>query len=280
MRVLLLGGTGFIGTPLRQYLVGRGASVATASRSQRADFFVDATDLDSVVRLLTEHSFDSVVNLMGSGLASTSVNFETLVAVNARFPAAVMSAILRHQPSAQFIHAASSTERSSDDETDESDYSRTKLEGAQALRAAAEGAASPVTLLRIHNTYGPSQPRTRFVAGAIQALQRGDDLVLQFPDRIRDFVFIDDVIHSISQIIDAPIGGVADVELGTGQGVTLMNLAEAITDHLPAGRGRVRRVEPPRTDPHPRAVARVLGGDLGTCVTTLGEGLVRTIGER
>ncbi len=63
-----------------------------------------------------------------------------------------------------FVHAASSTERTADDDSDESEYSRSKHEGALALRALAHDAESPVTLLRIHNTYGPGQPGTRFVA--------------------------------------------------------------------------------------------------------------------
>ena len=42
----------------------------------------------------------------------------------------------------------------------------------------------------------------------------------------------------------------------------------------------VRGVEPPLDDPHPWAVASTPGGTLGTCVTSLTEGLERMTGGR
>lgn len=280
MRVLLLGGTGFIGARLSRRLRALGHEVVTSSRSSSADIPFDAHDLTSVREYLRRQRFDAIVNLAGAGLAAATVDPVTLVAVNASFPGAVLATLLEQRQPPAFLHAASSTERTLDTEPDESEYSRTKHQGALALRELAVEAATPVTLLRIHNTYGPEQPTTRFVAHTFARLAAANEVVLNYPGRIRDFVFVDDVVDSFTTALQLARPGLHEEDIGTGVGTTLLDVAQRIAVLLGQPRDLVRGVEPPPHDPHPVAVASRPAGSLGTCVTSLDEGLSRMAGGR
>lgn len=280
MRSLLLGGTGFLGTTLARQLRARGDDVVTVSRAEQADVRMDARDLSALRSLLRRDRFDAVVNLMGTGLATATASPTSLSLVNAELPAVILATLLDTAQPPVFVHAASSTERTADDESDESDYSRSKHEGALALRALAHDATTPVALLRIHNTYGPDQPETRFVAGTVEALRARRPVRLNYPDRVRDFVHVDDVTSSFLAVLDDPIPRLREEDIGTGQGTRLMDLALLVADLLDRPPALVTGASPAPVDPHPHAVARTLTGTLGTCVTSLRQGLTTMTGGR
>lgn len=277
MRALVLGGTGFIGASVVPALVARGVDVVTLGRSASADVVLDVLDPGAVEAYLRRETFDVVANLAGAGLATESVGLSVMEQVNAGLPARLLSTLLGRDEPPAFVHAASSTERQGDDEPDESEYSRTKHEGAQAVRDLADRSPSPVVLLRIHNTYGPGQPRTRFVSGAIATLAEGRPIRLNYPDRVRDFVFLDDVAQAVAEVVVAPGAVPREVELGTGVGTSLYGLAATVAALLGQPAEMVEVADPPGRDPHPFAVAREVGGTLGTCRTTLEAGLARTV---
>lgn len=278
-RILILGGTGFIGQPLATRLARLGDFVTTVSRSARADVRLDARDLTIAREFLTSETFDAVINLMGAGLATDTEDPGTLTTINAHLPGVVLRTLIAHHPRTRLIHAGSSTERLASDAADESDYSRTKHEGAESLRALASSAIEPVTLLRIHNTYGPGQPITRFIAGTVTSLMSNHEVILNYPDRVRDFVFLDDVVASFVSALDNSSPGLNEVELGTGVGSSLYMAAREIAHILERPVELVTRARPASRDPHPFAVAARRGGTYGTCLTSLRIGLTQTIGD-
>ncbi len=279
MRVLVLGGTGFIGLPVSRLLDDRGTEVVSLGRSPLADVSLDVLEPGALEAYLRREPFDVVVNLAGAGLATESVGLHVMEAVNAELPGRVLGTLLDLPAPPAFVHAASSTERQGDDGPDESEYSRTKHEGAQAVRRIAADAGSSVVLARIHNTYGPGQPRTRFVAGAIHELAAGRQIRLNHPDRVRDFVLVDDVVATVARIVEDPASVPREVELGTGVGTSLRDVALTIARLVGQPDSLVETGAAGTADPHPTAVAREPGGSLGTCRTTLDEGLARTVRE-
>jgi len=276
-RALVLGGTGFIGTPVAGALRSGGVDVVTLGRSAAADVVIDPLAPGVLDAYLRREPFDVVVNLAGAGLAAESVGLSVMNAVNADLPARTLRTLLDLPSPPAFVHAASSTERRHEDEPDESEYSRTKYAGSRAVRALAAGATTPVVLTRIHNTYGPDQPRTRFVSWAIHEISAGRPIRLRFPLRERDFVYLDDVVRGLVDVVRAPRTVPVEVELGTGVGTSLRDLAHAIARAVGRPTSLVQAAPAVGPDPHPRAVAAEPGGTLGGCRTTLAEGLARTV---
>ncbi len=278
MRILLLGGTGFIGTAARRELISSGHEVVVAGRSTGADIPLDAADEQALGRLDVA-SYDSVVNLLGAGLDRSSADHGTMQRINTDLPAQLLRLLadLPHPPS--LVHAASSTERRQEHHLHESDYSRSKHAGSLLLRAAAAETGNPVTILTIHNTYGPGQPTSRFVASMIAELRAGRAVRLLYPARIRDFVYLDDVVASIRHAVELRLPGLSEADIGTGVGTSLEAAALAIACALRRPSTLVQATPHATSDPNPATVASVHSGTYGLCTTDFDRGLAMTLEE-
>lgn len=280
MRVLILGGTGFIGPRAAEALRAAGHDVLTASRSAAADVWVDALDSDALASAL-DGGFDTVVNLLGAGLARNTADADTMSAVNGIVPATILGLLAKQDAPPHLVHAASSTERRRPHHRHESDYSESKHHGAIALRVDAPESGVPLTMLTIHNTYGPHQPAARFVAATISRLREGRPVCLEHPDRVRDFVLVDDVAASIRHAVEHRPDRIEEADIGTGIGLTLEDAARTIARGLGRPEDLVERA--PRTgdedDPNPTTVATVRGGTYGLCTTEFHDGLAITLEE-
>jgi nucleoside-diphosphate-sugar epimerase len=279
MRVLLLGGTGFIGEAVNHRLRDAGHDTVTISRSAGADVRIDVTDSAALGRHLADNPYDVVVNLLGAGLSLGTTDLNSMTAVNADLPPALLTILDGLGETPHLIHTASSTERLPGHTLDESEYSRTKHEGTRAVRALAARSTVPVTILTVHNTYGPGQPNRRFVAHLIDQLGRGNEVSLNYPDRVRDFVYIADVAACVERAITLGPTGPAEVEVGSGEGISLMTAARIVADALGQPAALVTAAATPPPDPNPDTVASTLHGTYGLCTTGFAEGVRRTIEE-
>ncbi len=82
--------------------------------------------------------------------------------------------------------------------------------------------------LRLFNVYGPGAKRG-IIKAAIEAAFSGKELTIQNGAQIRDFIYIDDVVKLIIQMLHEPTG---IIDIGTGIGtsiVQVVTLIEAIT---------------------------------------------------
>lgn len=268
MRVLLLGGAGFIGRALQANLIERGDQVDVAARG----LIVDPLDAPAVARWVDEQRVDSVVNLVGAGITRGSASGEDMQRINTAQPIAVVRALAGLERPVHLVHAASSTERLPGQSLDESDYSRTKHAGTTGVAEVSEETGWPVTIARIHNTYGPGQPATRFVAATIQALRQGEPIVLAHPQRVRDFVYIDDVADSLAEAVSRTPGGRAEIGTGTGTGLAELALLVAATVGASADLVVVDQASP-EPDPHLATVCGIPFGSYGLCRTSLADGI-------
>jgi nucleoside-diphosphate-sugar epimerase len=279
MRVLLLGGTGFIGGAVNRRLRATGHDTVTVGRTPAADLIIDATDVTALGGLLAATPYDVVVNLLGSGLGPGPGDAESMTAVNAALPPALLRLVSELDPAPHLIHAASSTERLPAHTEHESEYSRTKHAGTTALRYGTTLVDVPVTILAIHNTYGPGQPSQRFAAHLIAQLSRGRPVTLNFPHRVRDLVYLHDVAACIEHAIDILPSGPREVEIGTGMGISLLEAGRIVASVLGQSPDLVIGMADPPEDPNPVTVATAPGGTFGTCTTGFAAGIRQTIEE-
>jgi dTDP-L-rhamnose 4-epimerase len=124
-------------------------------------------------------------------------------------------------------------------------YGATKLAQENILTAWTGSNDSAVTILRFQNVYGPGQslsnPYTGIVSLFSQLAQRGESIPV-FEDGLitRDFVYIDDIVAALAEVIDDwPDGGVALFDIGSGVGSTIMELATSIAQFHSAPAPRV-----------------------------------------
>ncbi len=277
MRVLLLGGTGFLGRATARELAGAGHDVVVASRAASADLVLDLGDSQTLMDHLASARYDDVVNLAGAGLESGTADHATMRRINSELPVVLHDVLARLDAPPRLVHAASSTERLAGQALDESDYSRSKHDGSVALRSATRASGATVTILAVHNSYGPGQPSRRFVASMAAGLNSGAPVTLNYPHRIRDFVFVDDVAASIRHALEQPSTGLAEAEVGTGTGLSLLETAREIAQALGHSPDLVRINADPPVDPNPVTVCSVQFGSYGLCTTEFRDGIRRAL---
>ena len=277
MRVLLLGGTGFLGRATSRQLAGAGHDVVTASRSTAASVVIDVGDQDALAVHLRSERYDAVVNLLGAGLESGTADHATMRRINSELPVVLHDLLNQLDNPPPLVHAASSTERLPGQAIDESDYSRSKHDGSVALRSAARASGAAVTILAVHNSYGPDQPSRRFVASMAHGLGSGRPVTLNYPHRIRDFVFVDDVAASIRHAVEQSTPGLVEAEVGTGTGLTLLDTAREIAGALGRSTDLIHINADPPVDPNPVTVCSVKFGTYGVCRTDFNDGIRRAL---
>ena len=226
MSVLVLGASGFLGRHITGALRVSGNEAITVGRSGSMDVMVDATDAVQLESILQSAAPSSVINLLGAGLSDPNADPQVMEAVNTRFPTQLAVLLAKVAPGCHLIHAASSTEIPAADGSYESDYSRTKAEGTSALASC--GVDLPITILRVHNTYGGDQPAQRFVASVTDSLIAGRKMELQYPERVRDFIHVDDVSASFVAAVTNTVDGQVTYEVGTGVGTSLGSVVRMI----------------------------------------------------
>jgi dTDP-L-rhamnose 4-epimerase len=120
-------------------------------------------------------------------------------------------------------------------------YAATKLMQEHLLRQAFWGSATQVGVLRLQNVYGPGQsldnPYTGVLSIFCRQILEGQRLSIYEDGQItRDFVMIDDVVRAFVMMVEAPAMPQVTLDIGSGQGITLLEVARRLLTCLGASR--------------------------------------------
>ena len=124
-------------------------------------------------------------------------------------------------------------------------YAATKLMQEHLLRQAFWGSATQLGVLRLQNVYGPGQsldnPYTGVLSIFCRQILEGQGLSIYEDGQItRDFVMIDDVVRAFVMMAEAPSMPQDTLDIGSGQGITLLDVARRLLVCLGASRDRLR----------------------------------------
>ncbi len=123
-------------------------------------------------------------------------------------------------------------------------YGSTKLAQEHILGAWCSALGSPFSVLRLQNVYGPGQSLGNAYTGIVTLFARqaksGEEIELYEDGNIvRDFVFIEDVVDALIASIDHPPPARRTIDIGSGRGTTVAELAGALARRLDAPEPRV-----------------------------------------
>lgn len=267
MRVVLLGGAGFIGHHLAGALRGRAQAVVVTRRLPAVDNRVEGVGYvegdcaspgllgqvirpgDHVVHLahhaVPAHSFDVPLAEVQDNLPSAIKLLEALKTVAIRRLVYVSSGGTVYGP------AGSGVPIREDHATDPiSPYGVTKLTIEKYCRMYAHLFGVPVVIARPSNPFGPGQLPHRgqgFVAtAAAQVLQGKAVTVFGEHGTVRDYLYIDDLVAALDCLLqaDCPPGDVFNIGSAEGRNNTAVlasiagtlgkNLSQLAIDHAPA----------------------------------------------
>ena len=95
MKILIIGGTGFIGSYVIKEAIKRGHEVVVIKRNENSKF---AINLDKKINFivsefseissstLKDYSIDAIINLAAAGVSPKKVSWEELIEINIKFP--------------------------------------------------------------------------------------------------------------------------------------------------------------------------------------------------
>lgn len=238
MTILVLGAPGFIGSAVVREAKTAGLDVYPTARSSGHEMAIcDIQDEAQIARAIEESRASVVVNCVGAGATAGSDDDQTIWSVNAGGTTNLLSVLESFRSSAsgdhlvrpRLIHIGSSREIHTGVSAESRGatsgvYAESKAHSAKLLSEYLSVGNSGLDLA-VHNTYGPSQPKGRFVAQATSSAASGQLFQLLNPNQVHDFVWVEDVAQAVIAAALSDRSTSEPIEIGTGMGTSVLNLA-------------------------------------------------------
>lgn len=249
-RVLILGGTGFIGAHLARRCAADGAEVTIAGRAPRAAaagpltaVACDVKDRDAVKALFTGRAYEYVFNLAGYiDHRPYAQGGRDVIDQHLGGLLNVLDAIDRRALK-RFVQAGSSDEYGDAAGPQREDargrvaapYAWAKRACSDLLVTLARTEAFPASVARLFLVYGPGQDQNRLVPQTIRACLDGEPFAVTEGRQLRDFCFVADAADGLARLAlsDAARGEIVNV--ASGRAVSVREMVEAVVRVI--GRG-------------------------------------------
>jgi UDP-glucose 4-epimerase len=269
--ILLLGGTGFLGTNLATWLQDTGHRVlvsgrSTHSRDGRPAIALPLGDIAAICELVRTEKVDTVVHMACQLLPASTEQAYVREIAEVNLPLfrlaralAAMGVGLTFLSSGGTVYGPGAQALMAEDELCRpiSLYGQAKVEAEMHLRFLARTCGLQLLILRPSNPYGLHQS-LHGTQGLVSVIlgRIADDRPLDIwgdGSTVRDYIFVDDAVHSMGELIVRNAEGTFNV--GSGVGSSLMDVvrsAETMT-----GKSVALRFHPARAADVPRLVLDV-----------------------
>lgn len=257
VRILVVGGRGFIGRHIVDQALQRGWEVTSLGVSSRhtdnkpgeARVRYLETDITSQAALgekLQDAAFEYVVNC-GGYIDHTPFLRGGRKVLNAHFiGVANLVEALDKSVLQRFVNIGSSDEygntaapqRESQREAPISPYSLAKVAATHFLQMLARTEGFPGTTLRLFLTYGPGQDDKRFLPQIIKGCLEGRQFPTSRGEQLRDFCYIDDTVSAIFAALLSPSASGEVINIGSGVPVSIRDMIETVTRLVGQGEPR------------------------------------------
>ena len=238
-RVLVTGGSGFLGSHLCRRLVDCGAEVHATSRVERAQCDseprwrqADLADIGVARRLVSEVRPDIVYHLAGSvtvvpGKEFVLPTFHSLLTSTVNLLAAVTEIGCR-----RLILCGSLDEPQAQrgEVTPSSPYAAAKWAASGYGRMFQALYGTPVVVLRTFMTYGPCQDMGKLIPSVILSLQEGRSPRLSSGRWQADWIYVDDVIDGFLAAAQRPDIEGCTLDLGSGTLISVRAIVEQLVE--------------------------------------------------
>ena len=251
-RVLLTGGTGFVGANLARRLLVDGHDVHLLVRPEHRNWRIaeirDAVQFhtidlaweEGVHNIVQEVRPDWVFHLAVYGAYADQQNFGSMVGTNISGTIHLVSACLNVGIDA-FVNTGSSSEYGYKDHAPcesewlepNSNYAVTKAFTTQYCRYAAQNQSVNLRTLRLYSVFGPYESPCRLFPAVISAGLKGELPALADAETCRDFIYVEDVIDAYLLAASCPCGDPGEVyNVGTGVQTTLRDVVDVARSYF------------------------------------------------
>lgn len=253
MRLLVTGGTGFIGRHLTTHLLTQGHAVSLLVREQygmgmllpavlqphRSDLhlvYADLRNYNQVYNAVKEARPERVIHLAGIGTTDPFMPLRTALRYNLDGVINLAEACFKHSHATDKIKRLV-VARTPGEETRMNVYAVSKLAGWNVCEMYARTGNWPIVGATIFQAYGIGQADHTFVPSAFTAAINNDNFPMTSGTQKRDWVYVDDVVRGLLAITQADIPAGTSLDIGTGTMTALCDVVRMIYD-IVGGEGR------------------------------------------
>lgn len=257
MKVLVTGGSGFIGSHLIPKLLEKGYDVYSLERYVTGRYvlgahghltktvFGDLRDTSAIRKLIREIQPDAVIHLAAiSAVAYSYEHPNEVLETNFLGTVNLAEACLREVPHFKhFLFAGTSEEYGNQEKFPikenaelhpNSPYAVSKVAADKYLQYLYDAYEFPITILRNFNTYGRKDNTHFVVERTIVQMLKENVVRLGDPTPVRDFLYVDDHVNSYMTCLgnEKAIGEIFNFSTGYGTSIEqLVNLIKELTDY-------------------------------------------------
>ena len=250
-KVLIAGGTGFLGAALTQHLSSNGFQCTVLARSAAKQKQVngveyracDLTEVKNLRQCINDDEFHYVVNLSGA------INHSPLIdggvdVINNHFGSTLnLLSSINRQSLRRFIQVGSSDEYgyqpAPQSETMESrpfsSYSFAKSASTELIFMLQKTENIPAVVLRPFLIYGPGQDENRIVPSIIIGCINNREVKLTAGEQLRDFCYVDDFCRAVELSIEGNNVDGKIFNIGSGVPTSIKALANLIRNQVGSG---------------------------------------------
>jgi dTDP-glucose 4,6-dehydratase len=254
-KILILGGTGFIGYHLAKESLRRGFEVTSVSKNQpikkrylkKVKYIIADISKKNSIKSSIKKKFQYVVNLAGYVDHSNKIKTYKTHYLGCKN---ISSFFLKNKIK-KFIQVGSSMEygtiKSPQKENfkcaPRSFYGRAKFLSTQYLLDLYKKKKFPVTVLRLYQVYGPYQDLNRLIPVIINSCKNNKDFPCSHGRQFRDFLYVDDLIDAIFLIFrNSKVDGEI-LNIGSGKKLKIKNIINKILRYYKTGNPQYNKIK-------------------------------------
>ena len=255
--LLIVGGTGFIGHHLAEYIINKGWKVSSVSRKSKKNklikkvkyIYTNITNSKNLKKKLN-HKFTHVVNLCGyNSNLNTKKEKNMMSSINFAGLSNLINIFLNKNIE-KFVQVGSSAEYGNSKSplnenkkcTPNTYYGLSKLKSSSYLLKIYKQTSFPVVILRLFNVYGPGQSNN-FISQIINGCSKKKVFSVSKAEQIRDFIYIDDVVHAIFLALNNKKNNGEVFNIASGNKISLKIIIKIIRKIIKKGKPQFGKIK-------------------------------------
>jgi UDP-glucose 4-epimerase len=242
-KVLLIGGTGFVGRHIKEALANDVLLVETTRQPKAATEQVIYFDYshDITWQNILELAPDIIINSAGYGVVKEQTNVDIMYDVNYRLPVGLISFLQAHGQLPFWLQIGTAFEYDLQEQclTEKSPcvplthYGISKLLCSSFLQSSKNGL--PFLIVRPFAMFGPYESASKLVPYLLLAQRNAEPISLSNGEQQRDYFYVKDLAVFLKQLIKGNLADLSNKVFNVGRGmpVSLKALADELSKFVP-----------------------------------------------
>jgi len=247
IKVLIFGGTGFIGYHLAKKFIKKGWKVTSVSKKlPKKEKYIKGVyykriDLEKIRNYyLLKKNYDYLIN--ASGYINNNKkdkykehNYKIVKNIFLHFKDSKIKAILNFGTSAEY-GGKNSPQKEIFKCKPETSYGKDKLKCTNFLNNSFKVYGFPVIIFRPYQVYGPLQETNRLIPIAAKCCYFDEEFKCIDGSQIRDYLYVEDLVNAASKALQNPKAIGQIYNLGSGKKISIKHLVNYIKDYYKRGK--------------------------------------------